>query len=277
MNARRLRLWLGLVLVAAASGLTPGVTPHEAHAQSGRRLLRRRAAVGLPTPVPATAPATSAAKPAPTVLEKKPTRAPTPMLAFTPAAADQTTAAFTADWYARYPQAWRPAQPPTDWWRAADAATLSSWLERPVSQAGTGAAELGAVKTTGAEEVGADGLRSVLVLPAGHDHRVNDTDWLPLGVFAVMLPGGSEPHNYQQLAADREGTIKGNFYDEISDTVQPIAGTIDRNTRKVSWTVGANGSRFTAALDAFATAPRNVRVVSAGKARDMELVPVAKP
>jgi hypothetical protein len=192
-------------------------------------------------------------------------------------------AAFTPDWYAKHPQAWRPAQAPADWWKTADVATIIAWLGQPVGAAGTAADDAGSVATAGGTDVAADGLRSVLVLPAGHQNGAGpaDVDWLPLGVFAVAPPGvtqeSGQAHNYQQLAVDRQGTIKGNFYDTISGTVQPITGTVDRATLTASWTVGTNGSRFTAPMRAFAGQPRTVSMSTGGQPRDLELVPTQRP
>ena len=172
-------------------------------------------------------------------------------------------------------------------------ATITSWMGQPVQPvmaAGTAADNGSAVATAGGAGIGADGLQSVLVLPAGHQNAVGpaDSDWLPLGVFAVVPPGTqdtAQAHNYQQLAVDRKGAIKGNFYDTLSGTIQPITGTVDRTTinasgnasSKASWTVGTNGSRFTAPLEVFAGRSRTVSVSSGGQPRDMELMPVQRP
>jgi hypothetical protein len=201
--------------------------------------------------------------------------------AATPAA---ESVAFTADWYAKHPQAWQPAKSPADWWKNSDVATITAWLGQPVQlvMAGGTAADSGnAVATAGGTDAGADGLQSVLVLPAGHQNAVGpaDSDWLPLGVFAVVPPGTqdtAQAHNYQQLAVDRQGAIKGNFYDTLSGTVQPITGTVDRTSLVASWTVGANGSRFTAPMRAFAGQPRTVSMSSGGQSRNLELMPVQR-
>jgi len=246
-------------------------------------------------PTPATAPpAATAAKAGKTALQQVPDRrpalAPTPagQPAVAGAAAAQLTpptsktldsTAFTPEWYAKYPQAWRPTQSPTDWWRAADVATVTAWLAQPVNAAGNAAIDSTAVTTAGA--VGDDGLHSVLVLPAGHDNQAApaaaDSDWLPLGVFAVAPPENAQPHTYQQLAVDRKGVIKGNFYDAISGTNQPIEGTVDRTTLMASWTVGTNGSRFTAPMRAFTSEPRTVSVASDGQSRSLALLPMQRP
>ena len=190
--------------------------------------------------------------------------------------------AFTSEWYAKHPQAWRPAKSSADWWKIADVATITAWLGQPVAAAGTAADIAGAVATAGGADVAADGLRSVLVLPAGHQNAVGpaDSDWLPLGVFAVVPPGtqqSDQAHNYQQLAVDRQGAIKGNFYDTLSGSIQPITGTVDRTTLVASWTAGANGSRFTAPMRAFAGQLRTVSVSNGGQPRDLEMMPVQRP
>jgi hypothetical protein len=244
------------------------------------------APVATTAPAPAVASAAPAAKPAPSGPEE--IKAPLPAPAGEPTvAAPASTAAdpvpFTPAWYESHPQAWRPAQQPADWWRGADLATVASWLGQPVSKAGNAAAGAGSVTTAGADAVGTDGLRSVLVLPAGHDNASAAAagDWLPLGVFAVVPEArghdSSQHHNYQQLAVDRQGVIKGNFYDAISDTLQPIAGSVDRDTLTASWTVGASGSRFTAPLQAFTASPRTVSVSSGGTARQLQMLPLQRP
>lgn len=247
------------------------------------------APVATTAPAPAVAsaaPAASAAKPAPSVPEEIAAPLPAPSAAPTVAAPVSTTAGpvpFSPAWYESHPQAWRPAHQSADWWRGADLATVTSWLGQPVSRAGNAAADAGSVTTAGADDVGADGLRSVLVLPAGHanDSAAAGGDWLPLGVFAVVSEArgqdGSQQHNFQQLAVDRKGTISGNFYDAISDTLQPITGSVDRDTLTASWTVGVNGSRFTAPLQAFAAAPRTVSVSSGGTNRQLQLLPLQRP
>ena len=75
------------------------------------------------------------AKPTTAAPEQIPTPRPTPaqspagqptVAAATPAVAESV--AFTADWYAKYPEAWRPAKSPADWWKNADVATITAWL-----------------------------------------------------------------------------------------------------------------------------------------------------
>ena len=274
-------------MVVAPGPVAVPAAPRMAAAQSAVAGGRQPAAASPAAPAVAAA----TAKPAATGPEQIPTPRPTlaqspagqpTVAAATPAAAESV--AFTADWYAKHPQAWQPAKSPADWWKNSDVATITAWLGQPVQlvMAGGTAADSGnAVATAGGTDAGADGLQSVLVLPAGHQNAVGpaDSDWLPLGVFAVVPPGTqdtAQAHNYQQLAVDRQGAIKGNFYDTLSGTVQPITGTVDRTSLVASWTVGANGSRFTAPMRAFAGQPRTVSMSSGGQSRNLELMPVQR-
>jgi hypothetical protein len=294
------------VIVVPAPGTEAVVTPAPGPAAVvvGPALRPRRRMVVVPGPVAvpgaarmATVPsaaksgatAAAIAKPAAAAPEQIPTPRPTlaqssagqpTVAAATPVAAESV--AFTADWYAKHPEAWQPAKSPADWWKTTDVATITAWLGQPVTAAGTAADSGSAVATAGGADAGADGLQSVLVLPAGHQNAVGpaDADWLPLGVFAVVPPGTqdtAQAHNYQQLAVDRQGTMKGNFFDAISGTVQPITGTVDRTSLVASWAVGANGSRFTAPMRAFAGQSRTVSMSSGGQSRNLELMPVQRP
>ena len=306
------------VIVVPAPGTEAVVTPAPSSAAVvvGPALRPRRRMVVVPSPVavpgaprmaaapsvvgrqPAAvspaAPAVAAAtaKPAAAAPEQIPTPRPKPaqspagqptVAKVTPAATPVAeSVAFTADWCAKHPEAWRPAKPPADWWKTADVATITAWLGQPITAAGTAADSRNAVATAGGADAGADGLQSVLVLPAGHQNAVvpADSDWLPLGVFAVVPPGTqdtAQAHNYQQLAVDRQGAIKGNFFDTISGTVQPITGTVDRTSLVASWIVGANGNRFTAPMELFAGQSRTVSMSSGGQSRNLELMPVQRP
>jgi len=200
------------------------------------------------------------------------------------AASSNAPTVFSSAWHARHPEAWKPTRLSASPWQVADVATVTAWIGQPVvrADAAAGAGKVAPASAQAPVQPGsapdADGLRSVLVLPSGQGEDGDAADaWLPLGVFAVTPPGAAAGHNYQQLAVDRSGAIRGTFYDAISDTVLPITGTVDKGTLRATWTVGANGSRFEAAVAAFAAAPGTVAVTSGGATRELELVPIDAP
>ena len=81
----------------------------------------------------------------------------------------------------------------------------------------------------------------------------------------------------------RKGEIKGNYYDSVSDAVQPVTGAIDRDTRKATWTVGAKGATFETTLDALLEPTSTASTASTASMRSgagtqtWELVQMEKP
>jgi len=115
-----------------------------------------------------------------------------------------------------------------------------------------------------AEDTAADGTVSVLVLDgAGPSsiakpiadasatvslaHEDSASPWLPLGTFAAV-PAGSDrslaPHLFLELAVHRDGTVRGNYFDAVSDAVHPVMGRFDRDTGALSWQIGSGGAKF---------------------------------
>lgn len=66
------------------------------------------------------------------------------------------------------------------------------------------------------------------------------SDWMPLGVFALVHKEDADPHYVIQLAVNKSGVVGGNYTDRISDTTVPVQGAVDRKTQRVAWTVGNN-------------------------------------
>lgn len=75
----------------------------------------------------------------------------------------------------------------------------------------------------------------------------SSSPWLPLGAFAA-IPVGSDrslaPHVFLELALHRDGTVRGNYFDAVSDAVHPLNGQFDRETGSLSWRIGSGGAEF---------------------------------
>ncbi|HEX4144862.1 MAG TPA: hypothetical protein VHY91_15265 [Pirellulales bacterium] len=75
----------------------------------------------------------------------------------------------------------------------------------------------------------------------GAEANANENQpWLPLGVFALAQGEGQQSSSLVQLAVNKQGIIRGNYTDTVSDTTSPIQGSIDEKTQRVAWTVGDN-------------------------------------
>ena len=56
--------------------------------------------------------------------------------------------------------------------------------------------------------------------------------WLPLGVFGLIGQGQQTPEMVFQLALDKAGAIRGNYYDQVADTTAPVTGAVERKKPK---------------------------------------------
>lgn len=178
------------------------------------------------------------------------------------------TQPFTGAWYAEHPNAWRYTHPYADWWVVAGAAGLGTWLGYSLA-ASSATATTTTTATSTTASAGASATSTASAPPA-------DLEWLPLGVFAVAPRGTEQAHIYQQLAVSRKGELKGNSYDAVSDAVQPISGTIDRDSRRASWKVGT-GATFETTLDALLETPSTVAMKTGTISQTWDLVRMEKP
>jgi len=79
--------------------------------------------------------------------------------------------------------------------------------------------------------------------------------WLPLGAFAAVPAGGEQalaPHVFLELSLHRDGTVRGNYFDAVSDAVEPVAGRFDRETGSLTWRIGDRGAEFETTADGLA-------------------------
>lgn len=188
------------------------------------------------------------------------------------------TQPFTPGWYAEHPNAWQYTHPYAEWWAVAGVVGLSNWLGYPVYAGGSTTATTSSATTTTATGTTTAAVESSASAASEAAAPPADLEWLPLGVFATAPKGAAQAHVYQQLAVSKKGELKGNYYDAISNTVQPVSGAIDRETRKATWTVGkSGGASFETTLDGLVKTPSSVTMKSGGSVQEWELVQVQKP
>src|SRR5262249_13746988 len=65
-----------------------------------------------------------------------------------------------------------------------------------------------------------------------------DGDWISLGVFALVRGEETTSTNIFQLAINKDGVLRGNYYDATTDTSTPVHGQVDKNSKRACWTVG---------------------------------------
>jgi len=62
--------------------------------------------------------------------------------------------------------------------------------------------------------------------------------WESLGVFAMVRAEEKDPSNYIQLAVNKDGILRGSYYNSISDTNEKVKGAVDKKTQRAAWTIG---------------------------------------
>lgn len=106
-----------------------------------------------------------------------------------------------------------------------------------------------------------------------------EEEWLPLGVFA-MVQGEETKSNYIfQLAVNKQGVIRGNYYDAVTDSTALVFGSVDKKTLRAAWTVGERKSPVYEAGFANLTTTETTMMVHYGKDRSQQftLIRIEEP
>jgi len=71
----------------------------------------------------------------------------------------------------------------------------------------------------------------------GEEAPPANVQWLPLGVFAAVRGEEKNSKMLIQLAVDKAGVIRGNYFNTGDKNLQQIQGAVDKKTQRVSWIV----------------------------------------
>lgn len=66
-----------------------------------------------------------------------------------------------------------------------------------------------------------------------------NSQWLTLGVFGLMPEGKKTPDMIFQLSVDKQGVIRGNYFDQVTQANLPVTGQVDKKSQRAAWTVGS--------------------------------------
>jgi hypothetical protein len=70
-----------------------------------------------------------------------------------------------------------------------------------------------------------------------------EAEWKALGVYA-LTQGDEQQSNYVfQLAVNKEGVLRGNYYDGLMDATTPVYGSVDPKSQRAAWTIGKKNDR----------------------------------
>ena len=74
--------------------------------------------------------------------------------------------------------------------------------------------------------------------------------WLPLGVYELSPTVGALAAQSVQLAVDKNGDLRGVYFDQLTGATQNIVGRVDASTQAAVWSLESNPAvRFSTTLN----------------------------
>src|SRR4029077_21245411 len=142
---------------------------------------------------------------------------------------------FHDNWWPRYPGAWRAAAWTTAaalLWRAplwGSCATFCGYPAEPVYyDYGSNVVYEGDTVYVNGDSVGTQeqyAQQAIAIADTGKQAEASkEEEWLSLGVFAMVQGERTDTNDLFQLAVNKAGTIRGNYYNALSDTTMAIYG-----------------------------------------------------
>ncbi|HBO44146.1 MAG TPA: protocadherin, partial [Planctomycetaceae bacterium] len=161
-----------------------------------------------------------------------------------------TWGVYGAGWYNNHPGAWCAA----GWgagtaWTAANWDSVGAWMNYYPSQPvyydyGNNVTYQGDNVYVNGQDVGTGEQcyqqATSLAAAGSQADAPADGDWLPLGVFALTKPDHAKSDLTLQLAVNKQGVIRGNYTDTVTNHTQLIQGSVDKQSQQVAFTVGDN-------------------------------------
>ncbi len=188
---------------------------------------------------------------------------------------------FTTSWYRVHPVAWRPIR-----WRVPNFWVAPAWpavavfcgiTAAPIlyDYGSTVVIENNYVYSNGAPVASAEQYASQAeqFVDRGRQAKpADDEEWQPLGVFGMIQGEEKTAQQIFQLATNKAGIVRGNYYDAIADNTLPVYGSVDAKTQRVAWSIGEKKSIvFEAGLQNL-TQEQTTVLVHYGKERSQQMV-----
>jgi hypothetical protein len=154
---------------------------------------------------------------------------------------------FTPTWYTAHPAAWRAA--------AWTTATIWAWATYPTVATFCGYPAEPVVYDYGSNVVYEDNRvyyngepvataeeyadQAGTIAAVGQEAKPSDKEeWQSLGVFAMVQGDETDANNLFQIAINKDGVIRGNYYNGLTDTTVPISGSVNKSSQRAAWIVG---------------------------------------
>jgi hypothetical protein len=157
--------------------------------------------------------------------------------------------AFTPNWYRRYPGAWFAAGWATGAvWRAATWGGAASYVGYPVDTTpvyydyGDNVTYQDGDVYYGDQVAASEAdyaQQATQIADTGRQVQPpDDTQWQPLGVFAMTKGDETTSNDIFQFALNKDGVVRGNYYNAVTDSTTPVYGSLDKKAQRLAWTIG---------------------------------------
>jgi hypothetical protein len=188
---------------------------------------------------------------------------------------------FSGSWYANHPNAWQAAHPHADAWAVASLGAASAWLGLGAANGADTTVVTGdTVDDSGDtadddtdDESTSDPAAASQLAQSGSTGVTNDSEFLPLGVFALAPQSQKEATAMLQISISKSGAVRGSYFDVVSDEGHPVQGAIDKKTQRMAFTVSNGKTVFETQLTDLTQASGEVSLhFPDGTAADWNLV-----
>jgi hypothetical protein len=195
---------------------------------------------------------------------------------------------FRAGWYGQYPGAWLAAG-----WAASAAWRPSTWGAYSTFSGYSGDTTYynygdnvvyqdDGVYIDGEKAYTAEAYaqNAITAADAGREAQVTkEEEWLPLGVFAMVQGDEQNSNQIFQLAVNKKGVIRGNYFDAITESTAQVYGSVDEKSQRAAWTVGDRKTPVYEAGMANLTQDETTMLVhySADRSRQFSLIRIEEP
>ena len=144
---------------------------------------------------------------------------------------------FSPAWYAQHPNAFQATHPHADAVAAATTTGLARFLAVPAASVTTTTTSSGVAAEEEAVASEADAAEARDLADTGSANPADDAEWMQIGVFALTPKAQTEPTRMVQLFVDPNGAVRGSHLDLLSNDVQEVSGSVDKQALRVAWSI----------------------------------------
>jgi hypothetical protein len=188
---------------------------------------------------------------------------------------------FTPTWYRAHPVAWvAPRWAVANFWVAPAWATLSAYcgvVAPPIlyDYGSNVVIENDNVYVDGSQVATAQeyATQAADFADVGRQAKpAENEEWQPLGVFGMIQGDEQVAQRIFQLAVNKAGVVRGNYYDAVADNTLPVYGSVEQKSQRVAWSIGDKKETvFEAGLNNL-TQEQTTVLVHFGKEKTQEMV-----